>query len=331
MKRQSTAAIAALAVLALSGCAGQAQTANGQQTVKVGHVKSVIFAPLYVAQAKGYCEKQGIKLELETVKSGQDAVPLAASGKLDAVVAGFSAGMFSAISAGLDVKVVGSMGISDGNEEAPTAALIGSKSKFDSGEIKSATDLKGKKIAAAGGPGGAAGYLIDNELHKVGLSAKDVELVNLGHPDMPSALANGSIDAAFSNPPFTTNMIADGVGVQFSVPVAGTNATGVIFGGRFTTDPRAQKLFNCLSEGARDLANGAGHSDENAAIIADATGQETATVKDQPLYSWLPNLAPQTEQLSAMQKSWIDLKALELDQPLEPEKYVNTSFADSVK
>ena len=81
------------------------------QDVTVGIVQLPIFAPIYVAEAKGYFEDEGIDVNLENVKSGQDAIPLAASGQIDVVAAGFAAGFFSAIDTGLEVTVVGSMGV----------------------------------------------------------------------------------------------------------------------------------------------------------------------------------------------------------------------------
>src|SRR5699024_1074638 len=70
-------------------------------TVRVGHLPSSLFAPLYVADAKGYFEAEGITLELTPLKSGQDGVPLLANDQLDGMGAGFSAGMFTALDRGV--------------------------------------------------------------------------------------------------------------------------------------------------------------------------------------------------------------------------------------
>src|SRR5699024_2282748 len=52
-------------------------------TVRVGHLPSALFAPLYVADAKGYFEAEGITLELTPLKSGQDGVPMLANDQLE--------------------------------------------------------------------------------------------------------------------------------------------------------------------------------------------------------------------------------------------------------
>lgn len=327
------------AALTLAGCGGGADPGPSTgdspnaspDVVTVGHVVTTIFAPLFVAGAKGYFADEGLDVQLETIKSGQDAVPLAANGQIDVLVAGFSSGMFSAMEAGLGVKVVGSMGISDGSEDNAVAALVGSKKLYDSGDVTEIADLKGKRVAVNGGEGSAAAYLVDVELGKANLNATDVELVNLGGPDMPTALANGSVDAAYNNPPFTTQMVEDGVGVILGTPPKGTSATGILFGEQFMeNDEVAQRFFNALARGAQDLQDGAGLEPENAKILADATDQEVQRVQSLPLYTWRPDLAPAVDQLTAMQESWIELGALEYKEPLRADTYVVTKFAENV-
>ena len=254
MKRTGILATVTAVGLLLAGCgssSGESESAGGStgegglQTVNVGQVQLPIFAPLYVADAKGYFAEEGIELNLQTVKSGQDAIPLASSGKLDAVVAGFSAGMLSAIESGLDVKVVGSMGVSDGSTDQSPTALVGK-----AGAVDDVADLEGKNVAVAGGAGGTGAYLLALALEPADLTIGDVNLVNLGNPDMPTALANGSIDAGLMSAPFSANSISDGSGVALAVPPAGTSGTGVVFGGEFASSDLAQPFFNALA-GAR--------------------------------------------------------------------------------
>jgi NitT/TauT family transport system substrate-binding protein len=329
MKRLKIAGIAVAALLLATGCSSQApanptSTAPAElQVVHVGQVVLPIFAPLYVADAKGYFKDEGIKLDLQSVQSGSVAVPLAANGQLDVVVAGFSAGLFSAISTGLDIKVVGSMGVSDGTTKSPTD-LVSSKG------ITSIAALKGKKIGAAGGVGATGAYLLSLALQTAGLTVKDVTVVNLGNPDMPAALANGSIDAGLMSAPFSTNATAAG-GVSLWVPAKGVSSTGVIYGGKFAKSPLAQKFFNALAKGAKDLQNGKGYDQQNLDIIGAATGQTAAKVKSIPLYTWLPNLAPLPDQLTGMEKFWLDNGALTYSSPMATSTYIDGSFAKKVK
>jgi NitT/TauT family transport system substrate-binding protein len=334
------AATAAALLLGLAGCgsSGGASASSGGdsgsgsgslQTVNVGQVQLPIFAPLYVADAKGYFKDAGIKLNLQNVKSGQDGVPLASSGQLDVLVAGFSAGMFNAIHTGLDIKVVGSMGVQPDSSEPSPSALVVSQKMLKSG-YKSLADLKGHKVGALGGVGGTSAFYLDMALRTVHLSAKDVNLVNLSSPDIPTALKNGSIDAAFVSAPFWKMAVADGGKEVWTTP-QGTSGTGVVFGGKFAKSPVAQKFFDALAHGAQDLQGQDRYSDENLNIIGKYTDQTAEKVKANPLYTWFPNLHPLPNQLQDMETTWIHLGALTYSDPTPQENYVDSSFADNVK
>ncbi|MFH5821094.1 ABC transporter substrate-binding protein [Georgenia sp. AZ-5] len=335
----SVAALAALLAACSSGTAGESRSTGGGEdgageelaTVRVGHVQLPIFAPLYVADARGYFADEGIAIELETVKSGQDAVPLASAGQLDVVAAGFSAGMFSAIETGLDVKVVASMGVSDGNTESSPTDLVVSSSLVDSGEITSVADLEGRNVGAAGGPGATGAYLLALALEEEGLTINDVTIVNLANPDMPTALANGSIDAGLISAPFSTLAIEDGTGVSFGVPPKGTSGTGVIYGGQFAESDLAQPFFNALARAAKDLQGEDRYSEENLEIIGAATGQTAEEVASVPLYTWLPDLAPLPDQLAAMERVWMQAGAIEYSDPLPQDAYIDSSFAENAE
>ena len=342
MRRLGHSLVTCAMLLSLAACGGSddgAVTANDAATgseqqlqpVNVGHVQLPIFAPLYVADAKGYFEDAGIKIELQNIKSGQDGVPLAASGKLDVLAAGFSAGMFSAIETGLEIKTVGSMGVQPAESEPSPSALIVSKKLADSGEYSSLKDLKGRSIGVAGGVGGTAAYYVSLALEEAGLGIKDVTLVNLGSPDMPAALANGSIDASFVSAPFWSNAVDDGVAEKVWTTPEGTSGTGLIYGGAFAESDLAQPFFDAIAKGAQDLQGEDRYSPENLEIIGEYTEQTAAEVGASPLYSWFPDLHPLPEQLAGMEAAWMQIGALKYSEPISQEDYVSTKFADAVE
>jgi NitT/TauT family transport system substrate-binding protein len=333
MRRIAVLAGAMALGLALAACgSGGGGAAGGEddRTVNVGYVQLPIFAPLFTAEANGYFADEGITVNLQKVKSGQDAIPLAASGKLDAVLAGFSAGMFSAIESGLDVKVVGSMGVADGGTEKPPSALVVSKKLVDNGTITSVADLKGHKVGALGGAGATSAFYVGMALQEAGLTINDVDFVQLSSPDIPTGLKTGGIDAAFVSAPFWNLAVDDGTAVKMWTTPAGTSGTGVLYGAQFVESPLAQKFFTALARGAQDLQGDARYSQENLTIIGDATGQTPEQVASVPLYTWLPDLAPLPEQLAAMERTWMEVGALNYSNPLPSESYVDASFADNV-
>lgn len=323
--------LAALITAACSGAAGGSSGGKTQdRTINVGYVPLPIFAPLFVAQANGYFADAGLKVNLKVVQSGKDAIPLAASGKLDAALVGFSAGMFNAINSGLDVKVVGSMGVSDGDSRKPASALIVSKKLHDSGTIKTVADLKGHKIAALGGPSATSAFYTGMALEEAGLSIKDVDFTALDNADIETGIKTGSVAGSFVSAPFWNKAVADGVATKLWTTPKGTSGTGIIYGGDFVKSPNATKFFTALAKGAADLQGDARYSDANLKIIGDATNQTPEQVKSVPLHTWYPDLKPLPDQLAAMERMWIELGAIDYQQPLSPDKYVDATFADAV-
>ncbi|MFE0104637.1 ABC transporter substrate-binding protein [Streptomyces sp. NPDC059009] len=304
MIRRRTALLAAVPLFPLlAACQGGTKDAVAPSMVRIAHLPSTLFAPLYLADAKGYFKQEGITVELQKVKSGQDAVPLAAAGKIDAVVAGFSAGLFNGVAKGLGVKVLASMGAATGETPSPTALEV-AKRLLDSKDVDDPADLRGRKIAVAGGAGAAGGYQLAETLRASGLGLKDVRVVNVAVPDMKAALADGGVDAAVVPAPFTTAMEQGGVAEPVAVPPRGTTATGVIVGDGFAAGPAAGKLLAALRKAAADLQGRGRTSEETLTVLARATGQQVDVLRRTPAYEWDPRLAPNTGQLKKMQAAY---------------------------
>src|SRR5205807_2079379 len=78
-------------------------------TVRVGHVASTEWAPLYVALDRGYFSDLNVKVELVAIRLGQRAVDLVGRDQIDAVVTDFGADVFNGLAAGQPFRIVGSM------------------------------------------------------------------------------------------------------------------------------------------------------------------------------------------------------------------------------
>src|SRR5439155_906886 len=76
--------------------------------------------------------------------------------------------------------------------------------------VKSMQDLKGRKVAISGGEGSTGSYWMATKLRPAGLDLKDIDMVNMGFPDMVAAFASGAIDAGFPSAPATTQIRAAG-------------------------------------------------------------------------------------------------------------------------
>lgn len=86
--------------------------------------------------------------------------------------------------------------------------------------IKSPQDLKGKKVAVH--KGSYAHHLLALVLNQGGLTAKDIEFINLSMADIATAIQNGNIDAGAIWEPLITKLqtqgvvrvLADGTGIK---------------------------------------------------------------------------------------------------------------------
>lgn len=297
------------------------------ETVKLAHAPSTLFSPLYVAIEKGYLVEQGIQVQLETVAAGQDAMALTAQGQLDAVVAGFGAATFNAVERGLELRVVGSMGVQP--QQGYPSALMVRKELLQAGTVKEMKDLKGKKVAISGGNGSAGAYWMATKLETAGLGLKDVEIVNIPFPDMVTGFKQGSIDAAFPPAPFTTTITRDGTAEVFGgVTKPGASAVGVVYGGQFIKDRPdvGRRLMVGLMKGARDVLGKDYYKDEHLAIYNKYTRTPVDTLKTMDQYDFFPDLHPDVATLTDMQRIFIAEGVLKLPAPLPPTRWADDSF-----
>src|SRR5699024_2645577 len=96
----------------------------------------------------------------------------------------------------------------------------------------------------------------------------------------------------------------------------------------FVAADLAQGFFTALAKGAQELGEDGTQTDEVYEILADTLGQDIEVLKASPMYTYLPDLAPQPEQLEAMQAVWLEAEQISYAQPDDIVDYVYASFAE---
>ncbi len=314
-----------VAMTAATAGAATAPRARKLTPVTVAYVPLPLFEPLFVAMHDGYFARNGIDVKLTVVGSGQSATTLAATNRVQVVLGGFSAGMFSAINQGLNFRVVGSMA-----EEAPGRAangLVLSSSAKASSPTAIAKALKGQKIAVDGGAGSTGAYLLALALAKYHLTLAQVQLENLAFPEMTSALQSGGVVAAYMSSPFLGQALSSKAGRLVAGAPVGVPATGVIYGGSFARSSLAQPFFDALVEASHQLQGNKASSKANLAIVAKATGESLTALEAEPPNRFSPDLAPPVAVLAQMQRIYLNNHNLDYTKPIPSSKYVVTSFS----
>jgi NitT/TauT family transport system substrate-binding protein len=206
MKIPAILGVVLVAALATSGCGdGSAggQAASGERTrLTVGLVPVADVAPIHLGVEKGFFEKEGLEIEIQTAQGGAEVVPQVMSGD---VQIGYSntPSVFSAAARGLPLEIVapavGPPPRKQGDGENVDGAVMARK---DSG-IRTYADLAGKTVAV-NALGNVAEFTVKAALDRHDIDRGKLELLEVPFPEMLAALDAGRADAAVLATPFKT-------------------------------------------------------------------------------------------------------------------------------
>ena len=164
---------------------------GGGEEVTIGYLPSDHDAALFVADAQGQYQANGIKTKLVQFNNGGDLMTAMASGDVDVGYVGITP-VLSSIAKGVPVKVISAA-------QTEGSGIVVAK---DSG-ISSVSDLAGKKIAT---PGEASiqHMLLTYYLEQNGMSISDLKVSAMKVPSMNDALKTGKIDGMITFEPYVS-------------------------------------------------------------------------------------------------------------------------------
>jgi NitT/TauT family transport system substrate-binding protein len=208
MRRFFAGTIAAALVGAVAACGSSGgsagTTAGGVDQVKVGVIPIVDVAPVYLGQQKGFFGNRKIQLTMESGQGGAAIVPGVVSGQFQF---GFSniTSLLIAQTKNVPIKVVSAGVASTGTAGADFGGVTVNKDS----PIKTAADLAGKKIAV-NTLKNIGDTTIRESVRKAGGDPSKISFVEMPFPNMPAALANGQVDAAWVVEPQLSQVTAAG-------------------------------------------------------------------------------------------------------------------------
>ncbi len=173
-------------------------TAQATETINFGVQPATM--PIYIARAAGFLDpiekKHDVKIEFRKFSYGAPENQALAAGELQIASAGMGPAIVAA--ARLPAKLLAITILEQ------TAIIVPIDSK-----ITSVAELKGKRIAFPG-KGSQQYPLLVKALADAGLTLDDVELFKTKGSDVPTLLANKSVDAGITWDPHVSNALAAG-------------------------------------------------------------------------------------------------------------------------
>ncbi|MFE7835859.1 ABC transporter substrate-binding protein [Streptomyces sp. NPDC057474] len=313
LRTMACAAVVALGVTACgSGGSGTAQPAaeSGKPAkVVVGLLSVAAVAPAYLGEDKGFFSDEGLDVEFRPVQGGAEAVPMLMSNEIQFSF-GNAISMAYAQLQGIDMQFVteGAQGGTDPKDNT-TGITVAKKSK-----IRTADDLAGKTFGV--NQLKALGEItIRTALEKRGVDASKIKFVELDFPEMNAALANGSIDAAFSTEPFMSQGLA--AGNRVVMDSISETAPHLSLSGYFSSkqyidkNPDVVKRFQRAMNRSLDYASK--HEDEVRTVIPQHTKVPAKVAQRMRLPHWTSELNTESIRLLISQGRKYELFKKDID------------------
>lgn len=294
--------------------------------VVVGHIPIAIYAPFFIAEAKGYFEEEGIEVELKRLEGGADMLIQTAAGNFDVGAGGAGAAFFNAVHSGIGVQLVAPL-----HSERPpmVTPLVVSEAAYAEG-LRSVGDLVGETVAV-NAFGASTEYWLYGALRSGGVAYEDVNVVAIPFQDIPAALEQGSIKAAMLGEPFATFAEQQGIARRLADDFFdGDQATVVYFNADFAEQRAdvAQRFMNAYLRASRDLYNNY-HSLENLQILSEYTGLDIEVLEAMAMPIHTTDGYVSIENLNNQQLFFMAQGQLDYDEPLDLSEVVNPTFASN--
>ena len=157
--------------------------------VLLGQASWIGFAPLYLADKKGFFDDHGADVDVQFFESKTDSKSALAAGRIQGMSTTVDTHVMSAAS-GMNISIVLALDTSDGGD-----GICALK------DIPDIPSLKGHTVALDTS-GGASYFWFQYLLQKEGMTLDDVQAVNMSSGDAGAAFVAGEVDAAVTWEPW---------------------------------------------------------------------------------------------------------------------------------
>lgn len=216
----------------------------------VGTLPIVDVAPVHIALARGLFAKEGLTVTTEVMQGGAAAIPALVSGDLD-IAFGAWPSFLAANQQGIALRAV-----ADGDAAAPGFTQF--LARPDSGLEGKPALMAGKKIAV-NTLNSLGEMAVRSTLKQAGVDPQNVQLVEIGFPDMAATLERGNVDVIWAVEPTVTNVKNNLKAVvvvdSYVGPIEGFPVAGYFVTADFATkNPKTVAAFQRAIVAAADVA-----------------------------------------------------------------------------
>lgn len=254
-KKLAAAAAATTLLLGTAACGGDAEGSDGLTEVTVGILPTVDLAPFMYAVDEGLFEEQGLDVTTRVVSGGAESIPALMAGDLDFIYTAYMPVLLGR-QADLDIVIASGSHTNTASEDTPSGIWVAPDS-----DVQTMADLEGKTIAV-NSLGSVAELLVVASLAELGLERGDYDLIEVPFPDVPAALDQGRVDAAWVAEPgratIIENLDARFVGSEEDPSVISTSEVFQEFpmagyGARGNEDPETLAAFRTAMDEALEI------------------------------------------------------------------------------
>jgi NitT/TauT family transport system substrate-binding protein len=250
---------------------------------------SATSAPVFIAQARGYFQQQGIDLELVPFGGGAQMISSIAASQVDIANTDSGAGLINAMGRNLPMRFA-----ADGSrcqEGRCNSALTVRKDLVDSGAFKDLSDLRGLNVNTFT-PGSTLSMFTARTLEKAGLKNTDLQEQTFNDfADILPAFATKKLDATYLIEPFTTQGASQGVLTKFkdtSQILGPQQSTLIVYAPTFATQRQevGKKFMVAYLHGVRDFLDAFDSGKDQDQIISILTS--STLLKDPAQWKSVP-------------------------------------------
>lgn len=258
---------------------------GGPTKLTVAAIAIVDVAPLYLAKAKGLFTEQGLDVTVQNTQGGAESVPGVVSGQYQFAFANIIS-LVLGHAKGLPLKIVAAGNFSTGQPEDFGGILVPAGSP-----VKTLKDLEGKTVSV-NQINNIGGVTVRAAMRKAGGDPDKINFIEVRFPEMPAALGQKRVDAAWVVEPFLT--VARNQGATVLDWNFADTAPHLMIAAYFTTtdyakaNPDVVKRFTAAMN--KGLSYASEHPDEARAILLTYTKTDKAIADKLNLPVWTPQI-----------------------------------------